>query len=104
MCTVTYVRVKGGFILTSSRDEKVYRETVRPKSYALSSQILTYPEDAIAQGTWIAHSDAKRIACILNGAFDIATNSSRLVSDIRYSRLGIPLRSFINNVCIGKLH
>ncbi len=90
MCTVTYVRVKDGFILTSSRDEKVYRETIRPKSYALSSQILTYPEDALAHGTWIAHSDTKRMSCLLNGAFEKHTKKS----SYRKSRGLILLDSF----------
>lgn len=70
MCTVTFVPIKNGFILTSSRDEKVYRATKLPKKYIIDNQILIYPKDLLAEGTWISHSSNKRIACLLNGGFE----------------------------------
>ncbi len=70
MCTVTFVPIKNGFILTSSRDEKVYRATKLPKEYVVDKQTLIYPKDLLAEGTWISHSSNKQIACILNGAFE----------------------------------
>ena len=69
MCTVTYIPVKGGFILTSSRDEKVFRPTLKPQLYMHGKRLVIYPKDEIAGGTWIA-SDQNRLACLLNGAFD----------------------------------
>lgn len=69
MCTVTYIPVKGGFILTSSRDERVIRPTLKPLVYKHVPQSIIYPKDEIAGGTWIA-SDQNRVACMLNGAFD----------------------------------
>ncbi len=70
MCTVTYVPIQNGFLLTSSRDEKVYRATLLPKEYSLADQKLIYPKDEVADGTWISHSSNKRIACLLNGGFE----------------------------------
>lgn len=70
MCTVTYVPIQNGFILTSSRDEKVYRATLLPKEYVVDYQTLIYPKDQLAEGTWISHSSNKRIACLLNGGFE----------------------------------
>lgn len=69
MCTVTYIPLKDGFVLTSSRDEKVHRPTLKPKAYLHNEALLIYPKDEIANGTWIAASNKNRIACLLNGAF-----------------------------------
>lgn len=69
MCTVTYIPIKGGFILTSSRDEKVFRPTLKPQLYKHGKRLIIYPKDEIAGGTWIA-TDQNRVACLLNGAFD----------------------------------
>lgn len=69
MCTVTYIPLKDGFVLTSSRDEKVQRPTLKPKAYLHHKALLVYPKDEIANGTWIAASNKNRIACLLNGAF-----------------------------------
>lgn len=69
MCTVTYIPLKEGFVLTSSRDEKVHRPTLKPKVYNHNDTLLVYAKDKIASGTWIAASNKNKIACLLNGAF-----------------------------------
>jgi hypothetical protein len=69
MCTVTYIPLENGFVLTSSRDERVLRQTLKPALYTHDNNILlVYPKDQIAGGTWIAMSN-NRIACLLNGGF-----------------------------------
>jgi uncharacterized protein with NRDE domain len=70
MCTVSYLPTKNGFVLTSSRDEAVARPTLPPAEYTYKNQKLVFPKDEIAGGTWIAASHQKRIACLLNGAFE----------------------------------
>lgn len=70
MCTVTYIPIQKGFILTSSRDEKLHRPTLKPKAYNHNETILVYPKDEIANGTWISASNKNRVACLLNGAFE----------------------------------
>lgn len=70
MCTVTYITLNDGFVLTSSRDENVNRPTFKPKAYLHSQELLVYPKDKIAHGTWIAASNKNKIACLLNGAFE----------------------------------
>ena len=60
---------KNGFILTSSRDESIHRSTLKPQVYQHEHGKLVYPKDGIANGTWIAASQQKRFACLLNGAF-----------------------------------
>lgn len=69
MCTVIYIPLNDGFVLTSSRDEKVHRPTLKPKAYLHKNNILVYPKDEIANVTWIAASNKNRIACLLNGAY-----------------------------------
>lgn len=69
MCTVSYLPTKNGFVLTSSRDEAAARTTLAPIEYEHKNQKLVFPKDEIAGGTWIAASHKKRIACLLNGAF-----------------------------------
>lgn len=71
MCTVSYVPLKDGFILTSNRDEKVHRPTAIPQIYELNNEKLMFPKDLQSGGTWIALAPKeKRIACLLNGAFE----------------------------------
>jgi len=70
MCTVTYIPTRDGFYFTSSRDEKVTRNTVLPKKYNVNGAELIYPKDKEAGGTWFASSCDGRTACLLNGAFE----------------------------------
>lgn len=69
MCTVTYIPQPDGFILTSNRDEKIYRPTLLPDIYSHHHHQMIYPKDQKAGGTWIAASLDQRFACLLNGAF-----------------------------------
>lgn len=70
MCTVTYVpQSKGGFILTSNRDEAPHRSPRQITQVALYQQRILFPRDTEAGGTWIAASDKNRVVCLLNGAF-----------------------------------
>ncbi len=67
MCTVTFIPLKNGFVLTSSRDEQNFRPTQKPQIYTYKECPILYPKDEIANGTWIAVSEKKKIACLLNG-------------------------------------
>lgn len=70
MCTVTFVPVKQGVLLTSSRDEKQVRKAALvPQAYMHGSNILTYPKDAEAGGTWVAMKDNGDAAVLLNGGY-----------------------------------
>jgi hypothetical protein len=69
MCTVSFIRHKDGFSLTSNRDEQYERETLYPKIYQENNLNIVYPKDVLAGGTWIATSDTKVSVCLLNGAF-----------------------------------
>ncbi len=70
MCVVTYLPVaKGGFLLTSNRDESIRRPAaIPPRRYLIEEQLITFPKDAQAGGTWIA-TTKRRTLCLLNGAF-----------------------------------
>jgi hypothetical protein len=70
MCTVTYIPLKEGFVLTSSRDEKTVRSTAKLQAFVDLKTTLVYPKDMLAGGTWIAASNKKQIACLLNGGFE----------------------------------
>ncbi|SEJ11066.1 Transport and Golgi organisation 2 [Cyclobacterium xiamenense] len=70
MCTVSYVPLAHGYLLTSSRDERLQRETLPPRSYRHSGQKIVYPKDAVSGGTWIAGCADETVACLLNGAFE----------------------------------
>lgn len=90
MCTVTYIPLREGFILTSSRDEKVFRPTLKPMIYKQKGASLIYPKDELAGGTWIAMSSNKQIACLLNGGFE----NHKKELNYRKSRGTILLESF----------
>lgn len=70
MCTVTFVPVKGGALITSNRDEKNVRKPALPPAvYEHDGAFITYPKDTQAGGTWIALKDNGDAAVLLNGAF-----------------------------------
>jgi uncharacterized protein with NRDE domain len=70
MCTVSYVPLNKGFVITSNRDENPARETTPPKTITLADGILIEaPLDSEKGGSWIAlEKHSGRIACLLNGA------------------------------------
>jgi hypothetical protein len=72
MCTVSYIPKKsaGGFVLTSNRDEKVFRPTLAPQIYEAGETKLGFPKDEKAGGSWIAANNNGRLCCLLNGAFE----------------------------------
>ncbi len=76
MCTVSYIPLNNGFVLTSSRDELTLRATLKPQIYTDNNNSLVYPKDMVAGGTWIAASHKKQIACLLNGAFQNHTKKA----------------------------
>lgn len=69
MCTVSYIKHHNGFSLTSNRDEQSNRPTLVPMAYDELDQILVYPKDKIAGGTWIATSYNDISVCLLNGGY-----------------------------------
>ncbi len=70
MCTVTYIPTgKNEFIFTSNRDEAPKRSATGLKEKQLDGKVLLFPQDALANGTWISISDKNQLVCILNGAF-----------------------------------
>lgn len=70
MCTVTYIPIeKNNFIFTSNRDEAPKRSATGMVVKKLDGKALLYPQDALANGTWISISDRNQLVCILNGAF-----------------------------------
>ena len=71
MCTVTYIpQVQEGYILSSNRDENAARSPRNLTFEEAGRQRLLFPRDTAAGGTWIALSDANRVVCLLNGAFE----------------------------------
>lgn len=68
MCTVSFLPLADGFILTSNRDETLDRKADFPISISTKSGEITFPQDPKAGGTWIAGS-SKKMICLLNGAF-----------------------------------
>lgn len=71
MCTVTYIPPSKdqGFILTSNRDEKLFRETKAPEKYQVNGIGVCFPKDVEKGGSWIAANRNGRLCCLLNGAF-----------------------------------
>lgn len=71
MCTVTYLPLNNGFLLTSNRDERLSRPlAVPPAKYISGALELVYPKDTLANGTWIASSNKQRTICLLNGGIE----------------------------------
>lgn len=69
MCTVTYLPLQDGFILTHNRDEHPRRSESPLEQKTLSKATAVFPRDSEAGGTWIAGASDGRACCLLNGAF-----------------------------------
>lgn len=69
MCTVTYLPLANGFVLTSNRDERLSRPAAgAPAVREMGGKKILYPTDPEAGGTWIAASEQGHVLCLLNGA------------------------------------
>ncbi|WAC14680.1 NRDE family protein [Dyadobacter pollutisoli] len=90
MCTVSYLPGQNGFILTSSRDEKLTRPVAKlSEPILIHGQEVTFPSDPQGNGTWIASSNARTV-CLLNGAFTAHTPAP----PYRHSRGLVVLNAF----------
>lgn len=70
MCTVTFIPNENGVFLTSNRDEKIIRSLAYPPIvYKTERNLLVYPKDSLANGTWICLNANGNAAILLNGAF-----------------------------------
>jgi hypothetical protein len=70
MCTVTYLPLGEGVVITSNRDEKTTRaRAIPPAEYKVGNSTLVYPKDPKAGGSWIAMNENGSMAVLLNGGW-----------------------------------
>jgi hypothetical protein len=70
MCTVTYLPIRNGILLTSNRDEKLLRApALLPDPYEFNSGKILFPKDGEAGGTWVAIHNNGNAMVLLNGAY-----------------------------------
>ena len=70
MCTVSFLALEDGFILSSNRDESPKRgKALDPQEYQVKDHLLFFPKDPEAHGSWICTSEFRTI-CLLNGGFE----------------------------------
>lgn len=70
MCTLSFLKLDSGYILTSNRDEDVRRASSPPRVQEHKGVSLLFPGDPLAKGSWIALREDGMAACLLNGAFE----------------------------------
>ena len=71
MCTVSFIPLTNGVILTSNRDEHVSRGIAQyPEFYRLNGRKLVFPKDTKAGGTWFITNEKGDAGVLLNGAFE----------------------------------
>ncbi|MGB3181410.1 MAG: NRDE family protein [Cyclobacteriaceae bacterium] len=68
VCTVTYLPLRDGYILTQSRDESPMRKAAEFPYYQNEGSVV-FPKDMEAGGTWIGLRTNGATLCLLNGAF-----------------------------------
>lgn len=90
MCTVSFFPIADGFVLTSTRDEVVHRETFSPAFYEVAGHHLIFPKDKKSNGTWIASDGEKLSVCLLNGAW----SNHQKQPNYKMSRGLVPLKVF----------
>lgn len=67
MCTVTYLPLEKGYILTSNRDESPLRNATPPEVKTIGNRSVYFPKDPLAGGTWFATDQYKFTLVLLNG-------------------------------------
>jgi len=76
MCTVTFIPINKGVIITHNRDERITRlPSDLPKKTTHFGEKLWFPKDTDKNGTWFCADEKGRVACILNGAFEKHTSN-----------------------------
>ncbi|WP_422355879.1 NRDE family protein [Roseivirga pacifica] len=70
MCTVTFLPLTEGFILTSNRDESPERQAFLPQQKRIGNVEVCFPKDPLAGGTWFATDNQRFTLCLLNGGFE----------------------------------
>jgi hypothetical protein len=71
MCTVTFIPLRNGAILTSNRDEHISRAIAQyPEFYLLGNKKLVFPKDSRSGGTWFISNENGDTGILLNGAFE----------------------------------
>lgn len=110
MCTVTYIPsgAKNSFILTSNRDEKVFRPTLPPEIYTYENCRLIFPKDKKAGGSWIAMNDKGNVNCLLNGGIIAHEKQkhhtiSRGNVLIEFTRSALKVQDYFSGVELGKV-
>lgn len=70
MCTVSFIPVANGAIITSNRDEHISRGVaLYPEFYRINNRQLAFPKDGKAGGTWFISNEQGDVGVLLNGAF-----------------------------------
>jgi hypothetical protein len=92
MCTVTYIPLPGGVLLSSNRDEDPGRKRALPPAiHSIGGSDILFPRDGEANGTWIAINSHGDFVVLLNGGF---VKHERKAGAYRYSR-GIIVRDMM---------
>jgi hypothetical protein len=71
MCTVSFIPLQNGAILTSNRDEHISRGIAQyPEFYLMGNKKLVFPKDSKTGGTWFISNENGDTGILLNGAFE----------------------------------
>jgi hypothetical protein len=71
MCTVTFIPLQDGALITSSRDEQISRGVaMHPSLYSSAFGNMMYPKDTKKGGTWFVVKQTGVTGILLNGAFE----------------------------------
>ena len=77
MCTLSYLPLENGYFVVNNRDESPLRgQAHEPQIFALNGRQVLAPIDSEGLGTWIGVNDSGKLACLMNGAFEVHIKQS----------------------------
>ena len=88
MCTITYIPIKNGYIVTQNRDESPLREkAIFPIRKNINNQPILYPKDPEGSGSWFVSAKSGLTICVMNAVY----HHDKTSADFKHSRGLVPM-------------
>src|SRR5689334_22002529 len=105
MCTVSWLKVSGGYELFCNRDERRTRKPAAPPVIREARGVrFIAPIDGDHGGSWIGVNEAGVSLCLLNRYEDASSSPDGVKSEDDYRSRGLLLTSLLDSLTVAHAH